>query len=74
MSGRFCSTRYDSGRSGSGGGKSGLALLAVTLRLLIEPNQMLLIIINIFIGMQQAFFGADFTAVTEIVSFIINQV
>ncbi|KAI8436993.1 hypothetical protein MSG28_010395 [Choristoneura fumiferana] len=54
--------RYDSGRSGSGGGKSGVALLAVTLRLLVEPNQMLLIVINVFIGMQQAFFGADFTA------------
>ncbi|XP_063383842.1 UNC93-like protein isoform X1 [Cydia fagiglandana] len=54
--------RYDTGRSGSGEGKSGLELLAVTLRLLVEPNQLLLIIINIFIGMQQAFFGADFTA------------
>lgn len=42
---------------------SGMALLAVTLRLLIEPTQLLLVIINIFIGLQQAFFGADFTAV-----------
>ncbi|KAJ8722223.1 hypothetical protein PYW08_004625 [Mythimna loreyi] len=54
--------RYDSGRAGSGGGTSGMALLAVTLKLLIEPTQLLLVIINIFIGLQQAFFGADFTA------------
>lgn len=54
--------RYDSGRSGSGGGLSGMALLAVTLKLMAEPTQLLLVIINIFIGLQQAFFGADFTA------------
>ncbi|XP_045498485.1 UNC93-like protein [Colias croceus] len=54
--------RYDSGRTGSGSNLSGMALLAVTLQLLVEPNQLMLVIINIFIGMQQAFFGADFTA------------
>ncbi|CAG4971294.1 unnamed protein product [Colias eurytheme] len=54
--------RYDSGRTGSGSNLSGMALLAVTLKLLVEPNQLMLVIINIFIGMQQAFFGADFTA------------
>ncbi|KAF9423895.1 hypothetical protein HW555_000953 [Spodoptera exigua] len=54
--------RYDSGRSGSGSGLSGMALLAVTLKLMAEPTQLLLVIINIFIGLQQAFFGADFTA------------
>ncbi|XP_026762022.1 UNC93-like protein [Galleria mellonella] len=53
--------RYDSGRVGSGTGLSGLALLVVTLKLLIEPNQLLLVAINIFVGYQQAFFGADFT-------------
>lgn len=57
--------RYDSGRK-SEGSKSRLALLAVTLKLLLEPNQLLLVIINIFIGYQQAFFGADFTAVSMI--------
>ncbi|KAH9627919.1 hypothetical protein HF086_015363 [Spodoptera exigua] len=56
--------RYDSGRSGSGSGLSGMALLAVTLKLMAEPTQLLLVIINIFIGLQQAFFGADFTALT----------
>nr|BAM20565.1 similar to CG4928 [Papilio polytes] len=54
--------RYDTGRSGSGSGMSGMALLVVTLKLLIEPNQLMLVIINVFIGLQQAFFGADFTA------------
>ncbi|XP_075978182.1 UNC93-like protein [Anticarsia gemmatalis] len=54
--------RYDSGRSGSGTGMSGMALLAVTLKLMAEPTQLLLVTINIFIGLQQAYFGADFTA------------
>ncbi|KAJ0176489.1 hypothetical protein K1T71_007668 [Dendrolimus kikuchii] len=53
--------RYNSGRT-SGGGLSGLELLVVTLKLLVEPNQLLLVIVNIYIGFQQAFFGADFTA------------
>ncbi|XP_023941435.2 UNC93-like protein [Bicyclus anynana] len=54
--------RYQAGRKDTGSGLSGLALLVVTLQLLIEPNQLMLVIINIFVGMQQAFFGADFTA------------
>ncbi|XP_049873574.1 UNC93-like protein [Pectinophora gossypiella] len=54
--------RYASGRTNSGTGLSGFALLAVTLKLLVEPNQLMLVIINVFIGLQQAFFGADFTA------------
>ncbi|CAG5045193.1 unnamed protein product [Parnassius apollo] len=54
--------RYDNRRSGSSSGLSSIALLSVTIKLLIEPNQLMLIIINVFIGLQQAFFGADFTA------------
>ncbi|VVC97504.1 UNC93-like protein [Leptidea sinapis] len=54
--------RYDSGRSETGSTLSGMQLLVVTLKLIFEPNQLMLITINIFIGMQQAFFGADFTA------------
>ncbi|CAB3227160.1 unnamed protein product [Arctia plantaginis] len=54
--------RYDTGRQGSGSGLSTRELLAVTLKLMAEPTQLLLVIINIFIGLQQAFFGADFTA------------
>ncbi|CAH0398236.1 unnamed protein product [Chilo suppressalis] len=54
--------RYDSVRTGKETGLSGFALLAVTVKLLVEPNQLMLVIINIFVGYQQAFFGADFTA------------
>nr|XP_037868423.1 UNC93-like protein isoform X4 [Bombyx mori] len=54
--------KFDTRGSGSGTGLSGLALLAATLKLLIEPNQILMIPINVFLGFQQAFFGADFTA------------
>lgn len=53
--------RYNSDRT-SGGGLAGLELLVVTLKLLVEPTQLLLVTINIYIGFQQAFFGADFTA------------
>ncbi|CAH2096007.1 unnamed protein product [Euphydryas editha] len=54
--------RYKSSRSEPGSGRAGLALLVVTLKLLVEPHQLMLVIINVFVGMQQAFFGADFTA------------
>ncbi|XP_032517443.2 UNC93-like protein [Danaus plexippus] len=54
--------RYKTSRSQTGSSLSGMALLAVTVKLLVEPNQLMLVIINIFVGMQQAFFGADFTA------------
>ncbi|CAG5045199.1 unnamed protein product [Parnassius apollo] len=54
--------RYDNGRSGSSSDQSSLALLVATMKLLVEPNQLMLIIINVFIGLQQAFFGADFAA------------
>ncbi|CAH0715375.1 unnamed protein product, partial [Brenthis ino] len=54
--------RYNTNRNATGSGLSGIALLVVTVKLLIEPNQLMLVIVNIFIGMQQAFFGADFTA------------
>ncbi|CAG9561739.1 unnamed protein product [Danaus chrysippus] len=42
--------------------KSGIHLLATTLKLFIEPKHLMLASINVFVGMQQAFFGADFTA------------
>lgn len=62
----FC-IRYKTGRSDTGSGLSGMALLVVTLKLLVEPNQLMLVFINIFVGMQQAFFGADFTAVSFVI-------
>ncbi|XP_063825730.1 UNC93-like protein [Ostrinia nubilalis] len=54
--------RYNTGRSATGSGLSGMALLAVTLKLLVEPNQLMLVLLNTFVGYQQAFFGADFSA------------
>ncbi|XP_075978086.1 UNC93-like protein [Anticarsia gemmatalis] len=54
--------RYESFRKNKSSGLSGLALLAVTAKQLADPNQLLLLIINIFIGQHQAFFSADFTA------------
>ncbi|XP_049873726.1 UNC93-like protein [Pectinophora gossypiella] len=52
--------RYKTDRN-SKSNASGLALLAVTMKLLIEPNQLLLLVISIFIGLQQGFVTADVT-------------
>ncbi|XP_047503707.1 UNC93-like protein [Pieris napi] len=51
---------YDTGRASKvmGGGE----MLMATLKLLEEPKQIMLITIMVFTGLQQAFFGADFTA------------
>ncbi|CAF4932683.1 unnamed protein product [Pieris macdunnoughi] len=51
---------YDTGRASKvmGGGE----MLMATLKLLVEPKQIMLITIMVFTGLQQAFFGADFTA------------
>ncbi|XP_011502128.1 PREDICTED: UNC93-like protein [Ceratosolen solmsi marchali] len=54
--------RYDRGRTGSGTGKSGFKLLAVTLKLLGEKSQLLILPITIFIGAEQAFLFADYNA------------
>ncbi|KAK7872329.1 hypothetical protein R5R35_002777 [Gryllus longicercus] len=56
-------SRYnENDREGSGSGLSGVRLLAVTLRLLRKKNQLLLLPLTIFLGIEQAFIGADFTA------------
>ncbi|XP_050310325.1 UNC93-like protein isoform X2 [Anthonomus grandis grandis] len=54
--------RYDNGRKGSGSGLSGLRLLAVTLRQLANPYQILILPITMFIGAEQAFIAADFNS------------
>lgn len=55
--------RYKEGtREGSGTGLSGFKLLAITLKLLKERNQLLIIPITMFLGIDQAFVGADYTA------------
>lgn len=56
--------RYNKGRSGSATGLSGFKLLAVTLQLLKEKNQLLILPIIIFIGAEQAFLFADYNAVS----------
>jgi hypothetical protein len=48
---------------GESGELSGVQLLAATASHLRKPNQQLLIPITIWIGMEQAFIGADFTQV-----------
>lgn len=55
-------SRYNKGRSGSATGLSGCKLLAVTLQLLKEKNQLLILPIIIFIGAEQAFLFADYNA------------
>lgn len=55
--------RYGEKRKGSNSAAelSGLQLLSATFRQMKKPNLQLLIPITIFIGMEQAFIGADFT-------------
>lgn len=61
----FIIFRYGEKRKGSESAKelSGIALLSATLNQCKKPNQQLLIPITVFIGMEQAFIGADFTQV-----------
>lgn len=56
--------RYKKGRTGSAHGLSGLKLLAVTLKQLLNPYQILILPITMFIGAEQAFMAADFNAVS----------
>lgn len=58
--------RYDLGRKGSGSGLSGIRLLSVTVRQLLQWKQILLLPITMFIGAEQAFIAVDFTAVIKI--------
>ncbi|KAJ8920309.1 hypothetical protein NQ315_011971, partial [Exocentrus adspersus] len=55
-------SRYSKGRKGSGSGLSGLKLLAVTIKQLANPYQILILPITMFIGAEQAFIAADYTA------------
>ncbi|XP_043464457.1 UNC93-like protein isoform X1 [Leptopilina heterotoma] len=55
-------SRYDRGRKGSTSGTTGLKLLAVTLKLLKEKSQLLILPLTVFIGAEQAFLFADYTA------------
>ncbi|CAG5045208.1 unnamed protein product [Parnassius apollo] len=54
-------SRYSAGRQPASHGKSGLLLLAVTLRQLRHKYQLLLLPVIGYIGAEQAFMAADFT-------------
>lgn len=60
--------RYGEKRKGSESAKelSGVALLSATLNQCKKPNQQLLVPITVWIGMEQAFIGADFTQVNSL--------
>lgn len=61
-------SRYGERRRGSITAQelSGWELLSATFKQLRKPNQQLLIPLTIFIGMEQAFIGADFTQVRRV--------
>lgn len=58
--------RYGEKRKGSESAKelSGVALLSATMNQCKKANQQLLVPITVWIGMEQAFIGADFTQVS----------
>lgn len=55
--------RYEMGRKGSGSELSGIRLLSVTVKQLMQFKQILLLPITMFIGVEQAFMAVDFTSV-----------
>lgn len=63
--------RYGEKRKGSESAKelSGVALLSATMNQCKKANQQLLIPITVWIGMEQAFIGADFTQVINLSPF-----
>ncbi|CAB3261662.1 unnamed protein product [Arctia plantaginis] len=54
--------RYESCREDTGNRLTGIALLAATSKQLTNPDQLLFIALSIFIGLEEAFLIADFTA------------
>ncbi|CAH0554817.1 unnamed protein product [Brassicogethes aeneus] len=54
--------RYGKGRKGSGSGLTGFKLLAVTMKQLANPYQLLILPITMFIGAEQAFIAADYNS------------
>lgn len=57
--------RYEMGRKGSGSELSGIRLLSVTVKQLMQVKQILLLPITMFIGAEQAFMAVDFTSVRD---------
>lgn len=62
---KYLFRRYDKSRARSVKSSSGFKLLAVTLKLLKEKSQLLILPITMFIGAEQAFLFADYNAVSE---------
>lgn len=64
--------RYGENRKGSESAKqlSGVALLSATMNQCKKANQQLLIPITVWIGMEQAFIGADFTQVSNLLDML----
>uniref|UniRef100_T1GHT8 Uncharacterized protein n=1 Tax=Megaselia scalaris TaxID=36166 RepID=T1GHT8_MEGSC len=68
--------RYGEKRKGSQSAQeiSGIELLAATFRQMKKVNQQLLIPLTVFIGMEQAFIGADFTQAYVACALGVNQI
>lgn len=60
--------RYEMGRKGSGSELSGIRLLSVTVKQLMQVKQILLLPITMFIGAEQAFMAVDFTSVCILIA------
>lgn len=58
--------RYNTTRTGSGAGVSGIRMLVITAKQLTNKYQLLLLPITMFIGVEQAFIAVDFTAVISV--------
>lgn len=65
--------RYEMGRKGSGSELSGIRLLSVTVKQLLQIKQILLLPITMFIGVEQAFMAVDFTSVRASATFGISK-
>lgn len=57
--------RYNKGRKTTTSEVSGFKMLAVTIRHLANPLQILILPITMYIGAEQAFITADFNAVSS---------
>jgi len=60
----FCTSRYgELERVGSSSNLTGLSLMSATFRQMAKPYQILIIPLTVWSGMEQGFFGAEYTAV-----------
>lgn len=64
--------RYEMGRKGSGSELTGIRLLSVTVKQLMQVKQILLLPITMFIGAEQAFMAVDFTSVRSLILYVVS--